>query len=167
MTATPFRFDPIELPPACAALRREVRAFLAEEVAAGRWRAFSDFGARYDAGFSARLGAQGWIGMTWPKVYGGHERSALERYVVTEELLAAGAPVMAHWIADRQSGPLLLRFGTEAQRQKLLPGIARGEIFFAIGMSEPDSGSDLASIRTRATPVDGGFELTGAKVWTS
>ena len=87
--------------------------------------------------------------MTWPKRYGGGERSMLERYVVTEELLAAGAPVGAHWIADRQSAPLLLRYGTEEQRLAFLPGIARGEIFFCIGMSEPDSGSDLASIRTR------------------
>ncbi len=163
----PFRFDPIALPPVCEALRAEVRAFLAEEVAASRWRAFSDFGARHDAEFSRRLGARGWIGMTWPKRYGGHERTALERYVVTEELLTAGAPVAAHWIADRQSGPLLLRFGTEEQRQSLLPGIARGETYFAIGMSEPDSGSDLASIRTKAVPVDGGYTLTGAKVWTS
>ena len=91
----------------------------------------------------------------------------LERYVMTEELLAAGAPVGAHWIADRQSAPLLLRYGTEEQRLAFLPGITRGEIFFCIGMSEPDSGSDLASIRTRAVPVAGGYEVTGAKVWTS
>jgi alkylation response protein AidB-like acyl-CoA dehydrogenase len=165
--SVPFRFDPIALPPQCEALRREVRAFIAEEVAAGHWRAGGDFGSRFDAAFSRRLGARGWVGMTWPTRYGGHERSALERYVVTEELLAAGAPVGAHWIADRQSGPLLLRYGTEEQRRTLLPGIARGELFFAIGMSEPDSGSDLASIRTRAVAVDGGYELTGAKVWTS
>jgi acyl-CoA dehydrogenase len=91
----------------------------------------------------------------------------LERYVVTEELLAAGAPVGAHWIADRQSAPLLLRYGSEAQRREFLPGIARGEIFFCIGMSEPDAGSDLASIRTRAAPVAGGWEVSGSKVWTS
>ena len=84
-----------------------------------------------------------WIGMTWPRRYGGHERSAMERYTVLEEMLAAGAPVGAHWTADRQSGPLLLRFGTEAQRERFLPGIARGEVYFCIGMSEPQSGSDL------------------------
>src|SRR3990167_6420622 len=96
------------------------------------------------------MGARGFIGLTWPQRYGGHERSLLERYVVREEMLAAGAPVGAHWIAARQSGPLLLRFGTEAQRERFLPAITRGELAFAIGMSEPDSGSDLASIRTRA-----------------
>jgi alkylation response protein AidB-like acyl-CoA dehydrogenase len=121
----------------------------------------------FDREFSRRVGARGWIGMTWPKKYGGHERSYLERYVVLEEMLAAGAPVSAHWVADRQSGPLLLRFGTEAQRERILPAIARGELAFAIGMSEPDSGSDLASIRTRATKVDGGYLVNGTKVWTS
>ena len=101
------------------------------------------------------------------EAYGGHERSALERYVVLEEMLAAGAPVSAHWVADRQSGPLLLRFGTEEQRQRFLPRIARGELAFAIGMSEPDSGSDLASIRTRAEKAPGGYAVTGTKIWTS
>jgi len=162
-----FRFDPIELPPEYDALRRQVREFVASELAAGAWVPKGDFGTYRSAAFSRRLAQRGWIGMTWPKQYGGGERSMLERYVVTEELLAAGAPIGAHWIADRQSGPLLLRFGSEAQKREFLPRIARGEIFFCIGMSEPDSGSDLASIRTRATPVEGGLEVTGAKVWTS
>jgi alkylation response protein AidB-like acyl-CoA dehydrogenase len=165
--STPFRFDPVELPPECEALRCDVRAFIADELAANRWTPNSDFGSHRAADFSRRLGERGWIGMTWPKRYGGGERSFLERYTVTEELLAAGAPVGCHWIADRQSGPLLLRYGSDEQRETFLPGICRGEIFFAIGMSEPDSGSDLASIRTRAIPVCGGYEVTGAKVWTS
>jgi alkylation response protein AidB-like acyl-CoA dehydrogenase len=113
------------------------------------------------------MGERDWIGMTWPKKYGGHERSYAERYVVIEEMLAAGAPVSAHWIADRQSGPLLLRFGTEEQRQSLLPRIAKGECFFCIGMSEPGSGSDLASVRTRGRKVDGGWRVSGQKIWTS
>ncbi|MEV4257466.1 acyl-CoA dehydrogenase family protein, partial [Spirillospora sp. NPDC049652] len=113
------------------------------------------------------LGARGWLGLTLPAEYGGHGRSALERFVVIEELLAAGAPVAAHWIADRQMGPSLLANGTEEQRRRFLPAIARGECFFAIGMSEPDAGSDLASVRTRAERADGGWRLTGTKVWTS
>jgi acyl-CoA dehydrogenase len=165
--STAFRFDPVELPPECEALRVEVREFISGDLAAGLWMPNSDFGSHRSAAFSRRLGARGWIGMTWPKRYGGGERSMLERYVVTEELLAAGAPVGAHWIADRQSAPLLLRYGTEEQRLAFLPGIAKGEIFFCIGMSEPDAGSDLASIRTRATPVAGGYEITGTKIWTS
>jgi alkylation response protein AidB-like acyl-CoA dehydrogenase len=148
-------------------LRREVREFLRQELGdrAALDRAPSWGG--FDRAFSRKVGARGWIGLTWPKKYGGHERSALERYVVMEEMLAAGAPVSAHWIADRQSGPTLLRFGTEEQRQRFLPRIARGELAFAIGMSEPDSGSDLASLRTRAEKVSGGYRVNGTKVWTS
>ena len=158
-------------PPSEAAeqVRLEVRAFLAEELAAGSFTTHVDtWLSGVDPEFSRKLGARGWLGMTWPKEYGGHERSAMERYAVTEELLAAGAPVAAHWIADRQSGLALLRYGTEAQRKEILPRIAAGECYFVIGMSEPDSGSDLASIRTRATRnADGDLVVTGAKVWTS
>jgi alkylation response protein AidB-like acyl-CoA dehydrogenase len=155
------------LPAATAILRSEVREFLRESLPdATPARRAASWGG-FDREFSRKVGERGWIGMPWPKRYGGHERSALERYVVLEEMLAAGAPVAAHWIADRQSGPLLLRFGTEAQRQRFLPRIARGELAFAIGMSEPDSGSDLASIRTRAERGDGGYRVNGTKVWTS
>ena len=158
-------------PPSEAAeeVRTQVREFLAEELAAGTFTTHVDtWLSGVDPSFSRKLGERGWLGMTWPKQYGGHERSAMERYAVTEELLAAGAPEAAHWIADRQSGPNLLRYGTEAQRQAILPRIAAGECYFVIGMSEPDSGSDLASIRTRATRnADGDWVVNGAKVWTS
>ena len=162
-----FTFEPCELPPEAEALRAEVRAFLADALAGHPpvLRARSWMG--FDPAFSRKLGARGWIGMTWPTRYGGHERSAFERYVVLEEMLAAGAPVAAHWIADRQSGPLLLRFGTEEQRRRFLPPFTRGESYFCIGMSEPDAGSDLASIRTRAVRTDGGFVVNGTKLWTS
>ncbi len=105
--------------------------------------------------------------MTWPKKYGGHERSYVERYVVLEEALAAGAPVSAHWVADRQSGPLLLRFGTEEQRERLLPGMGARETYFCIGMSEPGAGSDLANVRTRARRTNEGWVVNGQKIWTS
>ncbi|OJY65128.1 MAG: acyl-CoA dehydrogenase [Rhodospirillales bacterium 70-18] len=157
-------------PPPCPqaeTLRLEVRDFLAAELAGRTPRQRAESWNGYDRDFSRKMGQRGWIGMTWPKRYGGHERSALERYVVLEEMLAAGAPVNMHWIADRQSGPLLLRAGTEAQRSAILPRIAAGECGFCIGMSEPDSGSDLASVRTRAAPVQGGFLVNGTKLWTS
>src|SRR5215472_3226191 len=162
-----FHFELLDLPPEAEVLRTEIRQFLRETVGdhAAHLRARSWGG--FDREFSRKVGARGWIGMTWPEKYGGHERSALERYVMLEEMLAAGAPVSAHWIADRQSGPLLLRFGTEQQRERFLPRIARGELAFAIGMSEPDSGSDLASVRTRAEKVDGGYRVNGTKIWTS
>ena len=162
-----FSFEPVALPPEAEALRQRVRALIAAELA-GQPRALKAWSwAGFDAGFSRKLGAAGFLGLTWPKTYGGHERTALDRFVVAEELLAAGAPVQAHWIAERQSGPLILRFGTEAQRQRYLPSIVRGESYFCIGMSEPDSGSDLASIRTRAVRDGDGWRLSGRKVWTS
>ncbi|TWB25653.1 acyl-CoA dehydrogenase family protein [Nitrospirillum bahiense] len=162
-----FAFPPPILPPGADDLRAEVREFLAEELAgrpaSQRIKSWSGF----DADFSRKLGQRGWIGMTWPKEYGGRERSALERYIVLEELLAAGAPVAAHWIADRQSGPLLLKEGTEEQKRHLLPRIAAGECFFCIGMSEPDSGSDLAAVRTRAVRTQDGWRVNGTKLWTT
>jgi alkylation response protein AidB-like acyl-CoA dehydrogenase len=162
-----FNFDLVELPAEAEALRAEVREFLRDSLGDRPAHRRAQSWSGFDRDFSRQVGARGWIGMTWPKRYGGHERTFLERYVVLEEMLAAGAPVGAHWIADRQSGPLLLRFGTEAQRQRFLPAITRGEVAFAIGMSEPDSGSDLASIRTRAVRADGGYAVNGTKVWTS
>jgi alkylation response protein AidB-like acyl-CoA dehydrogenase len=159
-----MNFAPAQLPGELEALRTEVREFLNAET---DWHPNSDFNAGASPEFSKRFAAKGWIGMTWPKEYGGGGRSFLERYVVTEELLAAGAPVGCHWIADRQSGPLLLKFGTETQKQAFLPGIISGESFYSIGMSEPDTGSDLASIRTSAVQVPGGWCLNGSKIWTS
>ncbi|MGD9622472.1 MAG: acyl-CoA dehydrogenase family protein [Mycolicibacterium sp.] len=155
-------------PPGTRALRTEVREFLAEAIAAGAFTPAVDaWLCGWDEDFTAKLAARGWLGMTVPTAYGGHGRSFLERFVVTEELLSAGAPVAAHWIADRQIVPSLLKYGTESQKAEFLPRIVRGECFFAIGMSEPDSGSDLASVRTRAERVHGGWILTGTKLWTS
>lgn len=149
-------------------LRGRVRRFLAEERGTGGFEPSCDSWIRgHSAEFSRKLGARGWLGMTWPRRYGGGEQPMRERFTVIEELLAAGAPVAAHWIADRQTGPLLLRVGTDYQKQTLLPAIARGELFIAAGMSEPDSGSDLASVRTRAVRTATGWRVTGRKVWTS
>jgi len=162
-----FRFEPVRMPASAEKIRLEVRAFLAEEIAKGSFTPSRNSWNTFDPAFSRKCGGRGYIGMRWPKAYGGHERSALERYVVTEEMLAGGAPVGAHWIADRQSGPQILRHGSERARQLLLPKIAAGECFFSIGMSEPDSGSDLAAVRTKATRADGGWKINGTKVWTS
>ena len=150
--------------PTLRRLRAEVREFLAQHHFPTR---VDTWLTGWDEDFTRALADRGWLGMTVPAEYGGHERSHLERFVVTEELLAVGAPVAAHWIADRQIVPSLLKYGTEDQKRRYLPAIARGECFFAIGMSEPDSGSDLAGVRTKAVRVDDGWQITGTKVWTS
>jgi hypothetical protein len=158
----------VELPKEMEELRREVRQFIKEELENGSFEPMCDtWLSGFSKEFSKKLGERGWIGMTWPAKYGGGERSAIERYIVTEELLAAGAPVSGHWIADRQSGPLFLKFGTEEQRQFFLPKIAKGECFFSIGLSEPNAGSDLAALQTRAVKVENGWLLNGSKIWTS
>ncbi|MFD9817385.1 acyl-CoA dehydrogenase family protein [Streptomyces violascens] len=157
----------VQLPCRSRQLRKEVRDFLDEERAAGTVLGRPDsWLTGWDPAFTRRLAARGWVGMALPQQYGGGGRGNLERYVVIEELLAAGAPVSAHWVADRQAGPSILRHGTEEQRRCFLPRIAAGECFFSIGMSEQNSGSDLASVRTRAERTDSGWRLTGTKMWT-
>ncbi len=162
-----FTFPPARIPAELQGLRLDVRAFLAEQRRRGLYEPQCSGWMVFDRAFSLECGRKGLIGMTWPKRYGGGERSMLERYTVLEELLAAGAPVGAHWIADRQSGPQILRFGSEELRRDLLPRICAGEAAFAIGMSEPEAGSDLANIRSRARPVKGGWRLDGRKIWTT
>jgi acyl-CoA dehydrogenase len=163
-----IHFDQVRLPEAAQALRREVRAFLADEIAAGTFDPRRTVAmAVFDPAFSRRVGARGWIGMTWPRRYGGGERSFLERYVVTEEFRVANAPVGVHFTADRQSGPMLLRYGSERLKADILPRITRGECCFCIGMSEPGSGSDLFAAQARATRCSGGWRVSGTKVWTT
>lgn len=160
-------FAPARIPAEAEALRAPVRAFLADALKdrppalrARTWTA-------WDVDFSRALSAQGWVGLTMPAAYGGAGLTPWHRFVLVEELLVAGAPVAAHWIGDRQSAPLLLKFGSEAQRRRFIPAICRSELFFCIGMSEPNSGSDLASVRTRATPDGAGWRLNGRKIWTT
>jgi len=160
-----MHFSTTVLSPDELALREELRDFLATELPEG----LPGLGMAnsHNRDFSKKLAARGWIGMAIPEEYGGHSRTAVDRFIVTEELLSAGAPISAHFVADRQTAPTLLRFGTEEQRRWFLPRIAAGELAFALGMSEPDAGSDLASVRTTATRDGDGWVLNGTKVWTS
>ena len=165
---TALQFDPVRLPKECQELRQEVRAFLKQEIAAGTFDpSKADNEDHFNPEFSRKVGAKGWIGMTWPRRYGGHEKSFLHRYVVTEEFRVANAPVRMHFTADRQSGPMLLKFAQEHIKADVLPRICRGELCFGIGMSEPGSGSDLFGAKTRATRTDGGWLINGTKIWTS
>jgi len=163
-----FSFPAPLVDPSVEELRLEVRRFLEEERSKGMFTPGADcWCAGIDTEFSRKLGAKGWLGVTWPKQYGGQELTALHRYAITEELLVAGAPVHAHWIADRQSGPLILQCGSEAMKKDILPRIAAGTCYFALGLSEPGAGSDLAAVRTRAVRVEGGWSITGTKLWSS
>lgn len=163
-----FRFPPARFDDAAHALRAECRTFLHDQRQSGGFTPAADcWVSAADPAFSRKMGERGWLGMTWPVDYGGQGRPALHRYVVTEEMLAAGAPVAAHWIADRQTGTQILRFGTEEQKRDILPRIAAGECFTAIGMSEPQAGSDLAAIRTSARRSDKGWVLSGRKIWST
>ncbi len=165
---TAIHFDALRLPPETQALRAEVRAFIAEEIANGTINPAKGLDTEtFNRDFSRRVGAQGWIGMTWPKKYGGQERSFLDRYVVTEEMRAVTAPTWAHFVADRQSGPVIMKYAPEELKMEILPQICKGELAFCIGMSEPGSGSDLFAASAKAERVDGGWTLNGTKVWTS
>jgi alkylation response protein AidB-like acyl-CoA dehydrogenase len=155
------------IPQHAESLRPAVREFVAAytsriplEQRARSWMGF-------DADFSRELARRGWVGVTLPKQYGGAGLDAFSRFVLIEELLGNSTPVAAHWIADRQSGPLIQKYGTDAQKEFYLPRIVRAEAFFCIGMSEPQSGSDLASVRTRATRTAKGWRLNGQKIWTT
>lgn len=162
-----MRLDATDLTASELQIQCEVRDFLDERLTPGSYEIGLGMSGAVDPAFSRALGERGWLGMALPTAYGGGGRTAVERLVVVEELLAVGAPVGYHWIADRQSGPNIAANGTEEQKQALLPGIVRGELSFGIGMSEPDSGSDLASLRTRAEKVDGGWKINGTKIWTT
>lgn len=157
-----FQFDVQNPADNLTALRREIREFISREVPTTE-----DANGGFCPEFSRKCGRAGYIGMTWPRKYGGGERSYLERHVVAEELLAAGAPVRAHWVADRQSGSILLKYGNDELCGKLLPSIARGESYFCIGMSEANSGSDLLSIRSGAERTGDEWLINGSKLWTS
>lgn len=159
--------DYVSEPEALDSFRAQVRQFLSEEVAdmSPSERARSWMGA--NEGFSRKLAERGWLGLTIPQSHGGAGKDYFSRFVLSEELLVAGAPVAAHWIADRQSAPLIMRYGTDAQKDFYVPRVCRGEAFFCIGMSEPNSGSDLASIRTRAQRNENGWLLNGSKIWTT
>ena len=145
-------------------VRARVRAFLDETLDSID---DNDNDNGFSPSFSRKCGEAGLIGMTWPRKYGGHERTHLERFIVSEELLAARAPVRAHWVADRQSGAMLLEYACDEIRAAILPRIAKGECCFCIGLSEANSGSDLFSVTTKAKKAGDGWVINGHKLWTS
>jgi alkylation response protein AidB-like acyl-CoA dehydrogenase len=160
-------FAAASLPADTEPLRARARAVVADHAAALPPSARVRSWTAWDEGLSRALSAAGLVGLTLPETYGGAGLGPFHRFAVVEELLAAGAPVAAHWIGDRQSAPLIHRFGTEEQRRQWLPRIIASDVFFCIGMSEPGAGSDLAAVRTRAVPDGNGWRLNGAKLWST
>ena len=148
--------------------RQEVRDFLEEELRQGTFKPACDAWIMgYSPDFTKKVSAKGWIGLTWPKEYGGQGRSYIDRLILTEEMLRYGAPCACHWFADRQIGSAILHYGTEEQKREILPKIMRGEARVGLGMSEPEAGSDLASLQTRAVEDGDDYIIDGQKVWTT
>ena len=148
--------------------RQEVRNFLEGEIKQGLWEPTCDaWIMAHDPAFTKRVSQKGWIGLTWPKEQGGQGRSFIDRLILTEEMLRYGAPAACHWFADRQIGGAVVHYGTEEQKKELLPLILRGEAYVGLGMSEPEAGSDLASLKTKATEDGNDYIIDGQKVWTS
>jgi len=150
------------------AFREEVRNFLEEELKKGTFEPTCDGWIQgYSPEFTKKVAEKGWIGLTWPREYGGGERSNIERLVLTEEMLRYGAPAACHWFADRQIGNAIIAYGTEEQKSELLPQILKGEAYVGLGMTEPEAGSDLASLKTRAVADGDYYVIDGEKMWTS
>ena len=148
--------------------REEVRDFLEEELRQGLWQPSCDAWIQgYSPEFTKKVSQRGWIGLTWPEEYGGQGRSHIDRLICTEEMLRYGAPTGCHWFADRQIGSAILRYGTEEQKKEMLPKIIKGEAYLGLGMSEPEAGSDLASLQTRAVEDGSDYVIDGQKMWTS
>jgi alkylation response protein AidB-like acyl-CoA dehydrogenase len=148
--------------------RQEVRDFLEAEIRQGLWQPTCDAWIMgHDPAFTKRVSKRGWIGLTWPKEHGGQGRSYVDRLILTEEMLRYGAPAACHWFADRQIGGAIVHYGTEEQKKELLPKILKGEAYVGLGMSEPDAGSDLASLKTKATEDGDYYIIDGQKTWTS
>jgi alkylation response protein AidB-like acyl-CoA dehydrogenase len=158
-----FKFSPEQ-----EAFRKEVSDFLEEEIRNGTFQPMCDGWIQgYSPEFTMKMAAKGWIGLSWPREYGGQGRSETDRLILTEELLRYGAPAACHWFADRQIGRSIIAHGTEEQKQELLPLILKGEAYIGLGMSEPEAGSDLASLQTRAVEDGDDYIIDGQKMWTS
>ena len=148
------------------ALRDQARAVAADAVA--RFGRSNDSWMNgYSKEFAKEMAALGWIGMTWPAEFGGGGRPPIDRLIIGEELIAAGAPIAAMWFADRQMGPTLITYGRPDQQAEFLPAMLAGETTWCIGMSEPNAGSDLASLKTSATRDGDHWVINGQKIWTS
>jgi len=148
--------------------RGEIRDFIRKELEQGSFQEIQNAWIEgFSKEFSRKMSKNGWIGLTWPKEYGGQGRSCMDRVILVEEMVKAQAPIAFHFLADRQVGPALIRFGSDFLKKEFLPKIINADISFCLCFSEPDAGSDLASARTTAVDKGDYYLINGQKVWTS
>lgn len=150
--------------------RQTVRDFVKAELAAGTFSVGSKgLVGQSSIEFSRKMAEKGWIGLTWPSSYGGQGRGYVDKMIMLEELFRVQAPVGYHFLADRQVGPSIMKFGTDWQKEYFLPRIIGAEegLMFCLLFSEPDAGSDLAAVSTRAEKDGEFYIINGQKVWTS
>ncbi len=160
------------LPPPVQAFRDQLRAWLADNLTdevreASRRRGAGDDALATLRSWDRAMADAGWAAISWPVEYGGRGATALEQLVFTEETIAAGAPTPVNVIGINNIAPAIMQYGTEQQKRELLPRMVRADDIWCQGMSEPDAGSDLASLRTRAVRDGDDFVVTGQKTWTS
>lgn len=151
-------------------LRTELRSYFAELMTPQRRTAMASEGGEYGDGTAYKeivrqLGTDGWLALGWPAEYGGQDRSMLDQLIFTDEAALAGVPVP--FLTINTVGPTIMRFGTPEQKAFYLPRIASGQLHFAIGYSEPEAGTDLAALRTRAVREGDDYVINGQKMWTS
>ncbi|ONI70757.1 acyl-CoA dehydrogenase [Actinosynnema sp. ALI-1.44] len=152
------------------ALRRELREYFSALMTPERRQALATEGGEYGDGAAYKeivrqMGQDGWLALGWPTEYGGQDRSAMDQLIFNDEAAIAGAPVP--FLTINTVGPTIMRFGTPDQRARYLPGISGGQTHFSIGYSEPEAGTDLASLRTRAVRDGDDYVINGQKMWTS
>ena len=148
--------------------REEIRDFLKSELEQGSFEPRQNAVMEgFSQVFSQKMSKKGWIGLTWPKEHGGKGRGYMDRLILLEEMLKAQAPIAFHFVAERQVGPALISFGSDELKKEFLPRIISAEISFCLLFSEPDAGSDLASVRTTAVNEGDYFVINGQKVWTT
>jgi alkylation response protein AidB-like acyl-CoA dehydrogenase len=160
----------IDLEPQQVALRDELREYFAQlvtpEIRAGLASATGEFGeASVYKDVIRQIGKDGWLGIGWPKEYGGQARSMVEQLIFTDVAAIAGVPIP--YLTLNTVGPTIMRFGSDEQKEYFLPKILAGELHFSIGYSEPGSGTDLASLKTKATLEGDEWVINGQKMWTS
>jgi alkylation response protein AidB-like acyl-CoA dehydrogenase len=144
------------------AFRQELQGFLRGEGLPADERP-----SGFDRAFSKKMSARGYIGLAWPQEYGGRGLGPIEQMIYTEQMILHDAPRGYHFTAERQVGPSLIRHGTEAQKREWLPKIVNADVSFALGLSEPGAGSDLAAAATRAQRDGDEYIVNGQKIWTS